>query len=411
MAVDASGEVPSSMRDAGAPSDAGDGGHAALDAAPDDAGRDAGSGLGPIVGDDYVDFGALAVPESGIVRVSVQVPDGERAFVLSADPGAWPRRVSLLSLRGPDGSLWFDGTRDELPGDFSPGVPANIAATVPYAFMLPSSPERPLLPGSYEVSLHAAGSIPASSLVVDAVFQKLAPAVPAQLGVVLWAAGDALDAAALRDDPELMASFAAAADIYAAVGITLVLRDVRTLDGAAQAQLAVLDDDTELGALLALLAEQGGDEPAANVVWVDRIESAPGKTVLAKSTGIPGPPAHPALPRRSAVVVSAVTLPSDARVAGALLAHELGHLLGLRHTTEQDGTRHDPIADTPECQADDATQTDSSGAPLLSAEDCALLDGENLMFYTPPQSTQNTLVQETLTAGQAYVLMRSPLLR
>ena len=38
-------------------------------------------------------------------------------------------------------------------------------------------------------------------------------------------------------------------------------------------------------------------------------------------------------------------------LTATLIAHELGHQLGLFHTTEADGSAHDPISDTPECPA------------------------------------------------------------
>ena len=70
-----------------------------------------------------------------------------------------------------------------------------------------------------------------------------------------------------------------------------------------------------------------------------------------------------------------------------VLAHELGHYLGLFHTSESNGANHDPLPDTPECQQ--------------IGLDCP--DLTNLMF--PYAGTDHT----TLTADQAYVVGVNPL--
>ena len=74
---------------------------------------------------------------------------------------------------------------------------------------------------------------------------------------------------------------------------------------------------------------------------------------------------------------------------GLILAHEIGHYLGLFHTSEIDGSRHDPIADTPECAPEDF--------PL------ACPDLGNLMF---PLAVPGN---DALTAGQAHTVRASPL--
>lgn len=301
------------------------------------------------------------------------------------------------------------------PARFEPGVPANVADGVPYAFAIPSSPERPLIAGRYVVELHASELASElrvdggrGTLRVDAVLQTRAPASPGRVRLALWSASSALELAALAKDAPLAALLAAAERIFGEASIALELpAQLRALATTSDG-FGTLDDDAELDALLELLEARSGPEPVAHVILVDTIRSGPGKTVLAKTTGVPGAPAHPALPRRAAVVLALDALPADADRAGAMLSHELGHLLGLRHTSEADGARHDPIADTPECPAELASQVLDGIEPLLSAEDCEAHGGTNLMFYTPSKSG---MTQESLTEGQRWVLSRSPLVR
>ena len=68
-------------------------------------------------------------------------------------------------------------------------------------------------------------------------------------------------------------------------------------------------------------------------------------------------------------------------------AHEIGHYLGLYHTSERDGRQHDPIADTAEC-----------GEGAITCP-----DGGNIMFWTGGGA------RSRLTAGQGVVMRRHPL--
>lgn len=70
-----------------------------------------------------------------------------------------------------------------------------------------------------------------------------------------------------------------------------------------------------------------------------------------------------------------------------VLAHELGHYLGLFHTSEANGATHDPLPDTPECQQ--------------IGPSCP--DVNNLMF--PYAGTGHT----TVTVDQGFVLGVNPL--
>jgi hypothetical protein len=401
-ARDASSSSPDAAAALDAALPAGDAGHA-VTAVPD-------GGNPPLasVGEDYVDFGQL-VPDRRVLRLEIEVPDDALSVVVTADPGPAPRALALLELRGPDGAQLFDANeRGAQP--FDPASTQNAAPELAYSWMLPSSPELALVPGRYQLAIYAGASEPADAPVhVDAVFARGdASARPQPLQLTVWSVpGSALDAQAAAADADLLAALEVMAELYAAAGIELAPIAYRDLD-APGSDFAVVDDDAELALLLVQLAESAGPARALDVVLVDQLVAPAATTVLAETSGVPGPPAHPALARRGAVIVPLASLPASATRAGALLAHECAHYLGLRHTSEYDGARHDPIGDTPECPPERASHEARDGSPLLSAEDCADLDGTNLMFYTPPQSD---LAQDRLTADQVFVLTRNPLLR
>jgi hypothetical protein len=80
---------------------------------------------------------------------------------------------------------------------------------------------------------------------------------------------------------------------------------------------------------------------------------------------------------RSGVALAADVL-GDLGDADLVLMHEIGHFLGLFHTTESSGTVLDPLSDTPECSRDADTDEDQT----LSSTECGDHGADNLMFWT-----------------------------
>ena len=98
----------------------------------------------------------------------------------------------------------------------------------------------------------------------------------------------------------------------------------------------------------------------------------------------------------------------DAQLLGETAAHEMGHQLGLFHTTEKEGTVFDILSDTPECLIS-SQDNDSNGA--VTAEECDGFGGDNLMFWTSWSSASRSAgkKQETLSSQQQHVLKYSPI--
>lgn len=90
----------------------------------------------------------------------------------------------------------------------------------------------------------------------------------------------------------------------------------------------------------------------------------------------------------------------DTRLLGETMAHEVGHQLGLFHTTEESGDSFDVMTDTPEC---DLATFDENGDGAVDALECQDVDGRNFMFWVADE-----FAQDQLSAEQARMLTRSP---
>lgn len=85
------------------------------------------------------------------------------------------------------------------------------------------------------------------------------------------------------------------------------------------------------------------------------------------------------------------------------MAHEVGHYLGLLHTTERYGDAFDPLADTPEC---DVNVWDTNNDGMVSSDECAALDGPNFMFWSTA-----SYPQEDVSDTQRYVVTLNPVIQ
>jgi hypothetical protein len=122
-----------------------------------------------------------------------------------------------------------------------------------------------------------------------------------------------------------------------------------------------LDDGSVVGIVDDVLAKTvtngAAREASIHVLLVRRIGGSANPTFdpAGYSMGLPGPYAHDR--GTSAVMVSTELYSSgngelDAEGLASSLTHEIGHYLGLYHTSERNGSNHDPISDTPQCESE-----------------------------------------------------------
>lgn len=137
----------------------------------------------------------------------------------------------------------------------------------------------------------------------------------------------------------------------------------------------------------------GLDRPSVSFFWMRDIEG-----VLGTAGNIPGPwGVHGSV--QSGIGLNGDTIIDAMRFIRpeVTMVHELGHFLGLFHTTENDGSVFEPLQDTPSCT------TDTNGDGVFEPSEC-LIAGENIMFWGPVMAT-------SLSAEQRDVMQNALLVR
>jgi len=319
------------------------------------------------VGSDGFLAGFFVVPEDGV------------SFLLSIFLGS-NYNIKFYSLTDPDGT-------DVLSASSTPNLyetsSGNIG-TAGYANVLvPQSPSFSAKAGTWTFKAYTndrvsialrTGSTPSAATIV----------VQPYITGTTWSAGD------------ISAALSVMSGIYSANGITLTINDTITISDTQYSAVSGTFTDSTTSALVTQ-----GSTAAVNLFFIEDY-SGSWSGILGNAAGIPGSMGianswNGVLNSLSAHA-SGTTL--DSQLLGETAAHEMGHQLGLFHTTESGGTVFDILTDTAECRKEDIT-----------AEDCEGYGGDNVMFWTAWNTSSRSAgkKQETLSSHQQHVLKYSPL--
>ena len=191
--------------------------------------------------------------------------------------------------------------------------------------------------------------------------------------------------------------------IYSNNGITLSVKDTITISESQYATISSSFIDSTTSALVSQ-----GSEDTVNLFFIEDQPSSE-TAILGVSAGIPGTMSIASSWNGVINYLSAHATGStlNSQVLGETVAHEMGHWLGLFHTTEAAGASFDPLSDTAQCPI--SLDGDSDGK--VYAEECEGYGADNLMFWTTWSTSSQAAgkTQEKLSTEQQYILMYSPI--
>ena len=337
---------------------------------------------------DIVDMGVTTVTDAGGVMVDLVVPAGASSSTVVMEGGGDEILVQWTVV-DPDGAVIYTWD-DEYASDVRCFPTDDV-----HTFQHPTSPNEPIREGTYQLEPTSGGAAVEASL--TAIHRMSGPG--GLLAVTFHFVGvPGLDATTAPDHENFQIAVNEMDTILSGAGI--VIDDITYEDVTTSVdELTIIGSDSgpgsELGRLLAMSGS--GLERRLHLFVVQGIDYG-GLEVVGQAGSAPGPAVVQGT-SHSGIAISAIDLESDPTITGLASAHEIGHYLGLFHTTEQTGVGMDALDDTPLC----GPENDANSDGYVAASECAGLGADNVMFWSPPSGTTD------LSADQEYVLVRNPL--
>jgi len=325
------------------------------------------------VGSDGLLAGFFVVPEDGV------------SFLLSIFLGS-NYNIKFYSLTDPDGTdILSASSTPNLYNEASGRLGSSGYANV----LVPQSPSFSAKAGTWTFKAYTndrvsialrTGSTPSAATIT----------IQPYITGTTWSAGDISVALIIMKR------------IYSKNGITLTVKSTITISDTQYATVSKTFTNSTTSALVSQGVTEG-----VNLFFIEDYSDSES---LGNAAGIPG--SMGIANSWNGVLISLTAHASgatlDAQLLGETAAHEMGHQLGLFHTTEQGGIEFDIITDTAEC-AKSSRDNDSNGQ--MSAEECDGYGANNVMFWRPWTTSSQSAgkKQETLSSHQQHVLKYSPL--
>ncbi|GAB4291188.1 MAG: hypothetical protein Kow0090_04600 [Myxococcota bacterium] len=271
-----------------------------------------------------------------------------------------------------------------------------------YAITVPNTPDITIKKGKWKFSVVNWESRATVEVLVVIKVGKLPQKSTLSMNIFLVGLTD-LNASKAASDADFQKLIAEVDALYMQQGITLDLKGAKIYD-LNEDKFAFIDSTEGVNSELRQMFAKSSiakEEGRVNVFLVRTIASLQaGFITLGIAGGIPGPVGI------NGTVSSGVAVGMDSYGTSwrkhisdiaSTWAHEMGHFLGLFHTSEADGKSHDPLSDTPQCPS----SNDKNGDGYLLPDECKGKGAENLMFWAASPESKD------VTANQGFVVQHN----
>ena len=202
---------------------------------------------------------------------------------------------------------------------------------------------------------------------------------------------------------DISAALTVMSNIYSTNGITLTIKDTITI---SESQYSTISSSFSNSTTSAIISQ--GSTDTVNLFFVEDQLSGE-SAAYGVSGGLPGPTGIASSWNGvlNFLTAHATGTTLNTQLLGETAAHEMGHWLGLYHTSESTGTSFDPLSDTAECPISRDNDSDGKVYP----EECDGYGADNVMFWTAWSTSSQAAgkKQETISSEQKYVLKYSPI--
>ena len=327
---------------------------------------------------------------SEVPRVSTLpelVPNG---LAIWEGPAGSQPLIERIETRGPGADTVFDIFSPRVPGDPGPswGIgPATVGELV--TLMLPNGPGTPLPAEGHDVFLSSTVRGPSELTIL----QRREVGTSFDIDAYLVGGGGWRIRRPGEVPAPIEAAFGALREMLGGFGLSVGEIRAHEVVGGLRRRFEVLEGEEgllgvppDLPRLYRLSA--GAVRPSVSVFFVRMIDGA-----LGIASGIPGPHGMPGT-GASGVAISVDLIPESE--LPLVILHEMGHFMGLFHTTEADGSISEPLTDTAEC----GPENDSDLDGFLIPSECAAFGADNVMFWTGEGGMMSPQQGELM--GRAY---------